>query len=100
MRFSPGGMWGQANYFAVNASYSDGYHHPTSNGVKQMFFAKVMIGNTIFCPPDSKLKMPPIINPAKPTEHYDSVQGNTNGSDVFMIYTNKQAYPEYLISYK
>ena len=48
MRFSPGGMWGQANYFAVNASYSDAYHHP-SNGAKQMFYARVMIGDTIIC---------------------------------------------------
>ena len=46
MRFSPGGMWGIANYFAVNASYSNDYHHPT-NGAKQMFYARVMIGNTI-----------------------------------------------------
>ncbi len=59
-----------------------------------------MIGNTIKLAPDGKIKMPPPINPAKPTELYDSIQGNTGGSDVFMIYTNKQAYPEYLISYK
>jgi hypothetical protein len=25
MRFSPGGMWGRANYFAVNSSYSNSY---------------------------------------------------------------------------
>jgi len=49
MRYSPGGMWGIANYFAVNASYSDGYHHPTGNGQKQMFCARVMIGNTAVC---------------------------------------------------
>ena len=27
MKFSPGGMWGRANYFAANASYSNGYAH-------------------------------------------------------------------------
>ena len=48
MRFSPGGMWGQANYFAVNASYSDNYHHSV-NGAKQMFYARVIIGSTIIC---------------------------------------------------
>ena len=32
MRFSPGGMWGRANYFAVNSSYSNGYAHPLPNG--------------------------------------------------------------------
>jgi hypothetical protein len=48
IRFSAGGMWGYANYFAVNASYSDGYSH-AANGAKQMFFARVMIGSTIIC---------------------------------------------------
>ena len=99
MRFSPGGMWGPANYFAVNASYSDGYHHPAGNGMKQMFYARVMIGNTIVLQPNNNLKMPPPINAANPNDLYDSVQGHTGGSDVFMIYTNKQAYPEYLITY-
>ena len=29
MAFSKGGMWGIANYFAKNSSYSNGYaHHP------------------------------------------------------------------------
>jgi hypothetical protein len=88
MRYSPGGMWGRANYFAVNASYSDGYHHP-ADGVKQIFYARVMIGNTIISKPDRSLKMPPPINAGNPNDMYDSVQGNTGGSDVFMIYTNK-----------
>ena len=100
MRYSPGGMWGIANYFAVNAAYSEAYHHPTANGMKQMFFARVMIGNTKVCAPDNTMRMPPPINPANPNDLHDSVQGHTGGSDVFMIYTNKQAYPEYLITYK
>ena len=88
MRYSPGGMWGIANYFAVNASYSDGYHHP-NNGMKQMFYARVMIGNTIVMQPDRNLRMPPPLNPANPNDLHDSVQGHTGGSDVYMIYTNK-----------
>lgn len=27
MRLSPGGMWGRANYFAANSSYSHQYRH-------------------------------------------------------------------------
>ena len=49
-------------------------------------------------PKDTSLKMPPLIE-GKSDQRYDSVNGNTNGSDVFMIYTNKKAYPEYLVSY-
>jgi hypothetical protein len=33
MRFCEKGMWGIANYFAVNASYSNsGYHYTTKDG--------------------------------------------------------------------
>ena len=32
MTYSNQGMWGFANYFAKNASYSHGYAHPLSNG--------------------------------------------------------------------
>jgi hypothetical protein len=34
MNFSPGGMWGIGNYFAVNASYSDNYSHTTADKTK------------------------------------------------------------------
>jgi hypothetical protein len=98
MRFSPGGMWGPANYFAANASYSDSYAHKTSDA-KQMFLARVIVGNSKTCNPNKNLKMPPAIKAENPHDLHDSVHGYTGGSDVFIIYTNKQAYPEYLITY-
>ena len=30
---------------------------------------------------------------------YDSVQGHTRNSDIYVVYQNSQAYPEYLITY-
>lgn len=57
-----------------------------------MFFARVQVGKSKSLPPDRNLRKQP--------DGYDSVHGNTNGSDVFMIYRNKKAYPEYLITYK
>jgi hypothetical protein len=100
LNYSPGGMWGIANYFAVNASYSDKYSFKTSaNGHKQMIYARVMIGDTIKCDPKGSLRMPPPVNSANPYDLYDSIKGETCGSDVYMIYTNKQAYPSYLITY-
>jgi len=32
MKFSPGGMWGRANYFAVNSSYSNSYRSQLPDG--------------------------------------------------------------------
>lgn len=63
-----------------------------------MFFAKVLIGISIKLNPDNSLKMPPLI-PGSTIERYDSVEGFTGNSTVFMIYANKKAYPEYLITY-
>ena len=113
MRFSADGMWGQANYFAVNASYSDRYAHTCTKGarqVKQMFLAQVLTGVTYQCAPNNKLRMPPekpSFVPAGSASNnfqlsqvrYDTVSGNTHGSDVFMTYDNMKAYPAYLISY-
>jgi hypothetical protein len=63
-----------------------------------MFMATVIIGNTIVLQPDKTLRVPPR-QPGK-TIPYDSVKGNTGGSDVIMVYSNKKAYPSYLITYK
>ena len=100
MRFSsPDGMWGRANYFAVNTSYSNSYSHPLAEtGEKQMFQATVIVGNTTVLKSDKSLTMPPLIPGTN--QRYDSVQGHTGGSDVIMIYSNKKAYPQYLITYK
>ena len=107
MRYSNSGMWGQANYFAEKASYSNSYAHPRYDGSREMFFAKVLTGDSFNCSPDSTLRKPPF----KPTGttggtlqfaqvHYDTVTGYTNGSQVYMTYDNDKAYPAYLIKYQ
>ena len=32
MKYSPGGMWGKANYFAVNSGYSHDFRYKHPNG--------------------------------------------------------------------
>ena len=64
-----------------------------------MFCARVCVGKFKKLEPNGKIKEPPLMED-DPSKHYDSVQGTTGGSDVFMIYQNKRAYPEYLITYK
>eukprot|EP00117_Sycon_ciliatum_P036495 scpid69708/ scgid0819/ Probable poly [ADP-ribose] polymerase DDB_G0278045 len=61
MRFSSKGSWGEANYFATKAKYSDAFAHtlPSSTGQKQMFLAQVLIGDSISLKRDRKLRMPP-----------------------------------------
>ena len=104
MRYSTQGMWGVANYFAVNASYSHNYAHANAaTGHREMFLVKVLTGDSYNCAPNSTLRMPP----PKPSSgglsqlrtKYDTVTGITHGSQVFMTYDNEKAYPAYLIQY-
>ena len=102
------GMWGQANYFAVNASYSHGYAHTAPDGSREMFLVKVLTGDSYDCPSNSSLRKPPM----KASGHsasgevsfaqvqYDTVTGVTHGSRVYMTYDNDKAYPAYLIRYR
>ncbi len=105
MRFSAQGMWGMANYFAVNASYSNNYCFRSATG-RQMFLVKVLTGDTHECPSNSSLRMPPVKAAGACSgkyefshEKYDTVSGHTGGSKVFMTYDNDKAYPAYLITY-
>jgi hypothetical protein len=62
MTYSRAGMWGHANYFAKNSSYSNGYAFTaTGDGTKQMFCAKVLIGRPCVQGPDQALRRPPLI---------------------------------------
>lgn len=71
-----------------------------------MFEATVIIGNTVEIPYDPSeensttrcLRQPP--NQPGTNLPYDSVKGKTGGSNVIMVYSNKKAYPSYLITYK
>ena len=102
MRYSNQGFWGKANYFAVNSSYSDDYSYkiPSTN-LKQMFIAKVLIGDSVnVMPKNSSLREPPSYEKNGKQIQYDSVNGETNESIVYMIYENSRAYPEYLITYE
>ena len=127
VRCSRGGMWGRANYFAVNSSYSDRYSHPVhslsysahpvrslnsflSTGYpslndslgafrqkKQIFLARVLVGESFRCDSNHDLHKPPFKHGTK--EKYDSVSGYTGGSEVYMTYDNSHSYPAYLITY-
>lgn len=112
MRFCREGRWGQANYFAVDAYYSDLYAHQKPDGQREILLAKVLTGNSYFSDPDSTLRMPPLRNPGStPSEvtlghiRYDTVTGYIHDSQgtsvqVYMTYSNEKAYPAYLIRYR
>lgn len=108
MRFSERGKWGTANYFAQSASYSNHYAHMAQDGtsLRQIFLAEVLTGYSCNSPPNSELRMPPLMPPESNTarvhftqQRYDTVTGVTGGSQVYMTYDNDKSYPAYLIEY-
>eukprot|EP00299_Pterocystis_sp_00344_P019257 c9574_g1_i1.p1 GENE.c9574_g1_i1~~c9574_g1_i1.p1 ORF type:complete len:151 (-),score=35.78 c9574_g1_i1:97-549(-) len=92
-RFAAAGMWGRGAYFAYNASYSHGYAHE-SDGLRHFFVCRVELGRVkdLSASSDRNLVRAPI--------GFDSVQGATGGSTVFIVYDIAQSYPEYLVSYR
>eukprot|EP01091_Cochliopodium_minus_P006377 TRINITY_DN1626_c0_g1_i1.p1 TRINITY_DN1626_c0_g1~~TRINITY_DN1626_c0_g1_i1.p1 ORF type:complete len:848 (-),score=282.41 TRINITY_DN1626_c0_g1_i1:26-2533(-) len=97
MRFCNQGMWGIGTYFAQNASYSMKYSSKNNNGHSQMFLSSVLVGEYFTCPSNDSLRMPP---KKQGNIRYDSVSGNTNGSDFWVVYGNGLAYPSYLITFQ
>ena len=77
-------MWGAAVYFAQNANYSAAYSFRTPLGMQQLFLSEVLVGDCVILPSNRSITKPPL----KPNSDadYDSVQGFTGNSDVYMIY--------------
>ena len=106
MRYSAQGMWGHANYFAEDARYSDNYAYAKPDGSKEMFVAKVLTGDSHECSSDKTLRMPPLKSSAASSEvrlkqvRYDTVNGLTSRTRVYMTYSNDKAYPAYIIEYQ
>ena len=104
-QYSRDGMWGRGCYFAENASYSDGFSWRvnTSSGlnIRQMLVACVLTGMSHTSEPHSFVEPPE--RPERRggiIQRYDSVNGLTCGSKVYITYKHTHAYPAYLISYK
>ena len=103
MRLSNDGLWGRGNYFAVNASYSNGFAFRVQSNVmpcKKMLAAWVLTGHSYHSQPRTFLQ-PPLREGAQGgvQRRYDSVTGVTGGSKVYITYDNTLAYPGYLITY-
>ena len=94
-------LWGTGAYFAVNASYSDNYCYvDQKHQVKQLLLVKVLTGNSCSygTKNDPNLTKPPPLSKGNPLL-YDTVNGFTNGSCVYVVYDHDRIYPAYLISY-
>uniref|UniRef100_C3Y6H4 Poly [ADP-ribose] polymerase n=1 Tax=Branchiostoma floridae TaxID=7739 RepID=C3Y6H4_BRAFL len=92
-------MYGNGVYFAVTASLSgaDQYSRPDPNGHRHIYMARVLSGD--MCEGQRKIIVPPAKDPNKPHITYDSVCDNLATPQIIVIFSDTQAYPEYLITF-
>lgn len=93
--------WGTGAYFAVNASYSHHYSYIDENTRKRhLLLVKVLTGKSCSYGnmTDHSLTKPPPLSQGSPVL-YDTVNGYSNGSLVYVVYDHDRAYPAYLITY-
>jgi len=97
------GKWGAGCYFAEDSKYSGRkYSYKVNRVTYQMFLAEVIVGEPFFSPKPTKYKLPPQRqwqSSTFPNLNYDSVQAVDHGTNIFIVYDNKRAYPTYLITY-
>ena len=85
-------VYGQGVYFAINSHYSDAYAKCNVQGVKKMFRARVVTGES--CLGNSLMKVPPQKSNGI---QYDSTTDPKN--EIYVCYHDSQCYPDYLITY-
>ncbi|XP_035673188.1 protein mono-ADP-ribosyltransferase PARP14-like [Branchiostoma floridae] len=96
-----GAVLGNGVYFAVPSSTAAGnqYSRPDPNtGDKHIYAARVLTGD--HCVGKQGFIVPPTKDPNNPQHTFDSVCNNPANPQVFVIFYDDQAYPEYLIQFR
>ncbi|CDW87812.1 poly adp-ribose polymerase member 14-like protein [Stylonychia lemnae] len=117
LRFSKQGYFGKALYFTQNLQYVYDYGFQDQSiigfrnqgnitvavnnnlNTRKIIMAKVIIGISFDSGHDSSLTHTPLL-PGNTSKRYDSISGNASGTQVYMIYNNRQAYSEYIITFQ
>ena len=97
MHFVAGTAYGQGTYFARDASFSNGYASPDSQGQKRMYLVRVLAGE--YTQGANSMIVAPPKDPNDETVLYDSVVDNISNPSIFVVFYDGDAYPEYLITY-
>lgn len=84
----------------MNAVYSahPTYSKPNASGCQLMFVARVLTG--LYTVGQGGMMVPPPRNTQRPHDLYDSVVDNTDDPNMYVVFHDDQAYPDYLITFK
>ncbi|TSM60565.1 Poly [ADP-ribose] polymerase 14 [Bagarius yarrelli] len=90
--------YGKGTYFALHASYSakKQYSVQNSEGIKHMYFCRVLTGD--YTLGNSAMILPPA-KTANSVDFYDTVVDNTESPTIFVVFRDYHAYPDYLITF-
>ncbi|XP_041356180.1 protein mono-ADP-ribosyltransferase PARP14-like [Gigantopelta aegis] len=93
-------VYGNGAYFATNSSYSadDTYSPHDSEGYKYVYQALVLTGD--YTEGSSGIRVPPQKPGSASHVRFDSVVDRKQNPNMFVIFNDTQAYPEYLITFK
>ena len=93
-------VYGRGVYFAVNASYSasDTYSPPDDNFNKHIFLVRVLTG--VYALGYQGDIQPPPRSSDNDVDLCDSNVDDSNNPRIFVIFSDAQAYPEYLITFQ
>ena len=91
-----GTRYGKGNYFARDSSYSarGTYSPPDSNGVRWMFVARILVGETV----RGSSRMRRAERPDKTL--VDTAVDNVANPSIFVTFDNGQAMPLYVIGFQ
>lgn len=92
--------YGVGTYFAVNASYSANpmYSCPEADGTQLMFVARVLTG--MYTVGTEDMRVPPAVSPQQPDVRFNSLVDNQQNPNMFVVFHDSQAYPDYLITFQ
>ncbi|KAK1889991.1 Protein mono-ADP-ribosyltransferase PARP14 [Dissostichus eleginoides] len=92
--------YGKGTYFAVNANYSaqPTYSKPAADGSQLMFVARVLTG--IYTQGQQNMRVPPPVSNLEGHDRYDSVVDRVDNPQMYVVFHDNQAYPDYLITFK
>lgn len=95
--FFPAALYGQGVYFAVRSSYSmhGQYSPPDSVGRRYIYQCKVLVGYALKGMDQMKFL------PRRDDDiTYDSATDDEDNPEMYIIFHDSQAYPEYLIVFQ
>ncbi|PFX22916.1 Poly [ADP-ribose] polymerase 14 [Stylophora pistillata] len=93
-----GKIYGSGVYFARDARYSESYTEADDNGDRYMYLARVLVGS--FCQGTPEMKKPKVIDSNGYEISFDSTVNRTVNPTIFVVFTDDQCYPDYLITFR